>query len=321
MFAGQGAQYYNMGRPLYEGNSVFRFWMDRLDAVAAPFVGQSVVEALYCDKPVSAPFDALLLTQPALFMTQYALAQTLLAELPPPDFLIGASLGEFVAAAVAGVADPEAMIFDLVKHARIFEQHCGGGAMLVVLDQRESFEGDPLFEGVELAGSNFDRCFAVAGRSSDIARVAEGLRARNVTHQLLQIAYAFHSSQIDAVAPLFLNSFTRASYGNAGIPVISCVHEPGVESVREFSAEHWWSVVRKPINFRDAFAQFRRAHPRATFVDLSPSGTMAGFAKYNLPEDERDSVLSIMSPFRRDVENLAAVRGRLSAAHDLEAAR
>src|SRR5438034_10484919 len=103
MFPGQGAQYYQMGKTLYNKNNTFRFWMDKLDAIAANYVGQSIVEMLYDDKhSKSQPFDQTLYTHPALFMVQYSLAQTLLAEnFTPPDFLFGASLGEFVAATFA----------------------------------------------------------------------------------------------------------------------------------------------------------------------------------------------------------------------------
>src|SRR5688572_3233408 len=91
MFSGQGAQYFGMGRALYDGNPTFRLWMDRLDGVAADYVGQSIVEILYGEGHAkSQPFEHILHTHPALFMIQYATAETLRAEgFPAPDHLLG----------------------------------------------------------------------------------------------------------------------------------------------------------------------------------------------------------------------------------------
>ncbi|MBM3553012.1 MAG: acyltransferase domain-containing protein [Alphaproteobacteria bacterium] len=319
MFSGQGAQYYGMGRAFYDTEPVFQTVMDRLDAVAAPFVGGSILDILFSGADASVPFDALLHTHPALFMIQYAMAQTLLADLPAPDFLLGASLGEFVAAAVAGVAPVDALLFDVVKQARLFDAHADGGAILIVIDAAEAYESDPLYAGLARAGVNFDRCFAVAGPRGDVIRVAETLRARGVAHQLLPVAHAFHSPLVDPVAPLFHAAFAR-DYGAARIPLVSCAHDPGAPSTRGFSAAHWWEVIRRPIDFRAAFERFDRERAGAIYVDLGPSGALAGFARHLLPPHAHGRVLSIMTPFRRDRENLAILRDRLTRLRQLEAA-
>lgn len=313
MFCGQGAQYYQMGRELYAANARFRASMDRLDAVAAPYVGRSVVEVVYGDRPIGEAFDQLLFTHPALFMVQVALAETLAEDGPAPDFVLGASLGEFVAAAVAGVADVETMLLDIVKQARVFDEHCTDGAMLVVLDDAGRFDTDPIFAGVELAGVNFDRCFTVSGARGSILRVAHELCARDIAHRLLPVECAFHSSSIDHVEGVFGRMFASRAYGNARIPVVSCAEDPGEPRRQGFSASHWWRVIRCPSDFRRAFAVFRRRYPEAVYLDLGPSGTMAGFAKYNMPEPKRARILPIVTPFGRDIENLTTARERLRA--------
>ena len=97
MFSGQGSQYFQMGRALYDKNRTFRVWMDRLDNVAADFVGQSIVGLLYePGQSKSQPFDQTLYTHPALFMVQYALAKTLLDLIDPLCCIrfIGEGLGK-----------------------------------------------------------------------------------------------------------------------------------------------------------------------------------------------------------------------------------
>src|SRR5450830_312829 len=272
MFSGQGAQYFQMGRGLYHDNAAFRHWMDKLDAVAADYVGQSIVAMLY--DPAhgkSQAFDQILYTHPALFMVQYAMAKTLLAEgFAAPDYLFGASLGEFVAAALADVADAETMLFDVIKQARLFEAYCNGGGMLLVIDQVDSFHDNPVFAGddaLELAGVNFDRCFVVSGRLSRIQEVAEQLRRQDVTHQVLPVSTAFHSSQVDGVRDTFSAMFGRRIPRAAQIPVLSCV--PDMDAgITLFCADYWWQVIRQPIQFRQALTTFGQRHGQALYLDV-----------------------------------------------------
>lgn len=317
MLSGQGAQYFQMGSALYNTNETFRFWMDRLDQVAANYVGQSIVEMLYDEKQSkSQPFEQTLYTHPALFMVQYSLAQTLLAEsLPAPDYLFGASLGEFVAAALADVADVEVMLFDIIKQARLFDSHCSGGAMLAVIDDVDTFQTNPAFsDGCELAGVNFDRCFVVSGFRSKILQIAGQLRRQDIPHQLLPVSVAFHSSLVEAAQETFNKIFADSVYRSAQIPVVSCAVPTGGDEVEErFSPEYWWRVIRQPIEFRQALAEFRRNNPQAIYLDIGPSGNMATFTKYNLPANRHNRVMPIMTPFGNDNENIKAIRERLLA--------
>jgi acyl transferase domain-containing protein len=303
-----------MGQALYEADGTFREAMDRLDAMASRYLGQSVLDAIYNPTHPNAPFDDLLFSHPALFMTQYALAQTLLARTPEPSFLMGTSLGEFVAAAVAQVAPVETMLFQIVKHARLFDDHDGDGAMLVVLEDVAAFQRSPFAgEELELAGVNFDRCFAVAGRRAVVQRLADTLRKDGVSHQLLPVTHAFHSSCIENMRDLFVATFGDQPTGPARYPIVSSVD--GEEKVKSFgfTPEHWWNVVRRPIAFQKAFRAFRAAHPEAIYVDLSPSGTMGTFAKYNMPASQHGRIVLTLSPFRRDAENVQAAQEKISA--------
>nr|QEO74708.1 malonyl CoA-acyl carrier protein transacylase [uncultured bacterium] len=321
MFPGQGVQYFQMGRMLYDGNETFRLWMDRLDAVAADYVGQSVVDVLYDSAHTKGEaFDQILYTHPALFMVQYAMARTLLAAgVAAPDYLLGASLGEFIAAAVAEVAAPEAMLFDLIKQARLFEAHCEG-AMLLVIDDVATFRTNPAFaEDCELAGTNFDRCFVVSGPTSRIEQVAVQLKQQDVVHQRLPVSVAFHSSRVDHLEALFMRTFASMASAAAKIPVVSCAAPvngaaPASDAAEadRFSAAYWWQVIRQPIAFQRTLIEFDREHRRAVYLDLGPSGNMASFVKYNLATTAHERILPVMTPFGRDLEALESARGKLA---------
>lgn len=306
MFSGQGSQYFHMGRALYERCRYFSAWMDRLDQTAMKYLECSIVSVIYDQaRRVSDPFGDITLSHPALFMVQLSLANALIERgFAPPRYLLGASLGEFVAAAFAGVDTPEALLFDIIKQATLFKNHCTGGAMLVVLDDVEEFHRNPdIYRDIDLAGVNFDRCFVVSGPSSTIQRITEALKTRDVPHQRLPVEVGFHSRAVDALAPLFRDTFRSRQYQIPAYPLISCSHS----RVDRFTVDYWWEVIRRPIRFRESFRAFLQQHPQASFVDIGPSGTLATFARYNTPSPgEETKIFTLLNPFGQDIENIEA---------------
>src|SRR5687767_11016929 len=125
MFSGQGSQYFQMGRPLFDGNACFRHWMQKMDRIALAHASRSVVEALYDPRNgKSRPFDSLVLSHPAIFMVEYALARTLIESSIQPDLVLGASLGTFAAAAVAGAMSMEDALRAVLDQSAIIESCC-----------------------------------------------------------------------------------------------------------------------------------------------------------------------------------------------------
>lgn len=123
MFSGQGSNYFQMGRELFDRNQAFRDSMLQLDAVVRRAAGMSVIEILYGPGQKTEVFDRTVLTHPAIFMVEYALAQTLMRAGVVPDVVLGTSLGSFAAAALAGFADVEEMLEIVIRQAQALEAH------------------------------------------------------------------------------------------------------------------------------------------------------------------------------------------------------
>lgn len=304
MFSGQGSQYFHMGRALYDGNATFRGWMQRLDETARASAGESIVAALYSDARQKAePFDRTLLTHPAIFMVEYALAQSLLDAGVWPDLVLGASVGSFAAAAVAGFIDAEDALKAVIRQAVALEEGSERGGMIAILADPALY-GEPfLSDHSELAGVNFASHFVISARQAELAEIEEALKKRSVTYQRLPVAFPFHSQWMDEAKAPFA-SFMRSVRCNPGRMPLACSDR--TELLSALSDGFFWDVVRNPIRFREMTVRLER-EGTYRYIDVGPAGTLATFLKYGLGTATKSSIHSILTPFNTDQKNLSAV--------------
>jgi acyl transferase domain-containing protein len=290
-----------MGRTLWEKSEVFRDSMLRLDRVAQALVGQSVTEAIY-SRGKAELFDRITLTHPAIFMVEYSLAQCLLQAGVIPDMTLGASMGSFAAATIAGLMDvPDAMAA-VIRQASLVEAHCERGGMIAVLADPALFT--ELSAHGELAGINFHSHFAVSAPDLDLPRIEAVLRRRNVVYQRLAVSFAFHSRWIDPAKAPFESFMQSIPLRSARLPLICCER---AATLAELPHDYFWTIARQPIRFRDTIAQLEQSGPYR-YIDVGPSGTLATFVKYGLAPTSRSTVHSVLTPYGQDDKNLEALR-------------
>jgi acyl transferase domain-containing protein len=303
MFSGQGSQYFQMGRELFEKNETFRDWMIRLDDIPRHVSGKSVIEVLYSDVYGKGDrFDRTLLTHPAIFMVEYSLAETLVEAGVRPDMVLGVSLGSFAAAAVAGFIGFEDALTAAVRQAMAFENYCEPGGMTAVLADPGLF-AEEMFRGrCELAAVNFSSHFVISTRCAELEAIEAALDKHNISYQRLPVSFPFHSQWIeDAKTPF--DSFMRSVPRKQGrLPLACCQQTTILSSLPE---NYFWDVARGPIRFRETIAQLEQqgAH---RYIDVGPAGTLATFLKYAVPET-KSAVHAILTPFGFDQKNLAAL--------------
>jgi bacillaene synthase trans-acting acyltransferase len=303
MFSGQGSQYFQMGRELFEKNETFRDWMIRLDDIPRHVSGKSVIEVLYSDVYGKGDrFDRTLLTHPAIFMVEYSLAETLVEAGVRPDMVLGVSLGSFAAAAVAGFIGFEDALTAAVRQAMAFENYCEPGGMTAVLADPGLF-AEEMFRGrCELAAVNFSSHFVISTRCAELEAIEAALDKHDISYQRLPVSFPFHSQWIeDAKTPF--DSFMRSVPRKQGrLPLACCQQTTILSSLHE---NYFWDVARRPIRFRETIAQLEQqgAH---RYIDVGPAGTLATFLKYAVPET-KSAVHAILTPFGFDQKNLAAL--------------
>jgi acyl transferase domain-containing protein len=307
MFSGQGSQYYQMGRALFDQEPAFRNRLLNLDEVVRSLNGHSVVDALYrAGRAKADTFDDLSLTHPAIFMVEIALAELLIEAGVVPDLVLGCSLGSFAAATVAGCLTAEDALVAVVRQAEAVQAHCEAGGMIAVLEAQSLTDGEFLHRHGDLAAVNFDKHFVVSANRPGLERIEAELRERQATFQRLPVHFAFHSRWLDPAQVQFEFHLQSLQPSPARLPVLCCASGARLSSL---CANYFWTAVRHRMRFREAVAALEDAEP-CRYIDLGPSGTLATFLKYILPASSRSTVQAVMTPYGSETLHLSAIVGR-----------
>ena len=280
MFPGQGSQFIGMGRQLYDSQARFRALFDRCDAVLEPRIGLRLRELLYAAEGGS-PAEAqrvltqTAITQPALFVIEYALADLLVQYGVQPDVLLGHSIGEFAAACLAGVFELEDALHLVAERGRLM-QSLPSGSMLTVKAELQQIE--PLCrDGIDLAAHNAPGLIVVSGATERVDQFAGELQARGIDTRKLHTSHAFHSAMMEPILEPFSRAVEKARPRAPKIPIVSTMTGKLLSDEDACSSAYWAKQLRNPVRFANAVAAACEMHPRV-LVEVGPGLALTTFA-------------------------------------------
>ncbi|GAA2614035.1 ACP S-malonyltransferase [Streptomyces axinellae] len=307
MFAGQGSQFYGMGRELRTAHPVFEHTLRSLDTMFADAGLPGQLDELYrTDRSPRDSFDRFAHTHPAILMVELGLLDVLLAEGITPDCVLGTSLGEYAAATAAGVLDREDLTRAVTAQVRLTEDLCPPGGMLAVLADATRFDPEqPRWRGLELAAVNYARHFVVSGAPDALDAAERALSAEGTACQRLPVRYAFHSAQVDAVAEPYRRMMADIPLSAPKVDLVSCATGAVTDEV---TPEHMWNTVRGPIRFQDAVRTLEARHDGVRYIDLGPSPTLANFAVQSFSTGSGARAGALLHPFEPPHTALAKIR-------------
>ena len=256
LFSGQGTQFPGMATALYESSAVFREAFDEVDAAMAPHLNARIRDVMN-DEAV----DRTGFAQPAIFALQYAQAQALLRLGAEPAWLLGHSIGEYAAAAIAEVLSLDDACRLVVARGRLMQQLPAGGGMLAVRASVGSLieraDGFP----VDLAAVNGPSEIVLSGATEAIEDAARTLEQAGITVRQLNVSHAFHSQLMEPMTAAFASIAAECSYELPAFPIFSTLHGRLLGDDEPMDADYWTAHVRATVRFADAAAEAMQAEP------------------------------------------------------------
>ncbi|MDE1917945.1 MAG: amino acid adenylation domain-containing protein [Sphingomonadales bacterium] len=306
MFPGQGSQYPGMTRGLYQSEPVFRDWIDRGAQVLMGPLGLDIRHLLYevpaGDDDHPHPIRSTVYAQPALFLTQYALARLFMARQIQPSAMIGHSVGELVAACLAGVMSFEDGLMLIARRAGLM-QEAAAGAMLAV----RTSEADllPLLgDDLDLAAANAPGLCVAAGPFDAIAALETRLATAEIECRRLHTSHAFHSRMMDPVVD-GLEEFARGmGFADPLIPYVSSVNGQWVTTAPD--GTYWAGHCRNPVRFADALARVTAGDAAPILLEVGPGRALTTFAVQGLARDRYVSAITSLPDFAEADKDVTA---------------
>ncbi len=305
MFPGGGAQYPGMGAELYHRMPEYRAGIDECLGLLDPIVegGAATLRRLMFPAAdiddigrdeVASTIERAMYSLPAVFATSWATARLLRSWNIEPDAMTGHSLGEYVAACLAGVMTLGEALTIVMLRARLFERVAGGGGMLAVPLSEHEVAG-LLPEGVAVATVNAPSQCVVSGRVDAIA-VAERLLAdQGIEVRRVPLAIAPHSPMLDPVLDEFRAGFAAVSLQPPQRPFVSNLTGRWITDEQATSADYWTRHLRETVRFADGIATLSAETPQRVFVEVGPGHALSSFVRQQ-PNPSRAVVASLRHP-------------------------
>jgi acyl transferase domain-containing protein/acyl carrier protein len=311
MFPGQGVQRVGMLGELYAHEPVVREAIDDCAELLVPELGFDLREVLY-PAPSAADaaarrLDETATTQPALFAVEYALAKLWMSWGVMPDALIGHSLGEYVAACIAGVFPLDAALRLVAARASMMGS-CPPGAMLAVHHEAGQL-GDLASRGLSLAALNGPSSCAVSGSVDAIAAFATELEEEGVPVKRLRTSHAFHSPMMEPIRAPFAELLAGVELASPTIPILSNLTAEWLTAAEATSPEYWTSHMCQPVRFGPGLVQVMHEAP-SVLLEVGPGSALCGLARLQLTAETPDPVATLP---RQDGGERAALLGAAAA--------
>ncbi|MDC7222443.1 MAG: beta-ketoacyl synthase N-terminal-like domain-containing protein [Spirochaetales bacterium] len=283
LFSGQGSQYPDMGRELYEKIPSIRETMDRCFAYLKKEKSLNIKEILYPSPEKKEISGALLretgYTQPALFILEYAVARYLQEFGIQPDYLLGHSLGEYTAACLAGVFSLEEALSLVAERGRIMQKALPGSMLSLALGERETQALIDSSEELQIAVVNSPGRCVVSGTKGAIVDLQDHLERQEIPCSLLKTSHAYHSFMMDSILEEFKKEVEKVRFNRAEIPLISnkTGQFAGEDSLSDPS--YWVEQLRSTVRFSDGLTTLWEKADRLHFIEVGPGNSLCNLLR------------------------------------------
>lgn len=278
MFPGQGSQYPGMARALYEREQTFREEIDLCAELLRPELGRDLRSILFAEPAEAndAELQQTAVAQPALFAVEYALARLWNSWGIRPAAMIGHSIGEYVAACLAGVFQLPDALKIVAARGRLMQSMPPGVMLAVPLPENEV---RPLAEGLlEIAAVNSPSMCVVSGAAAAAEEFEARLNGRNLICKRLHTSHAFHSSMMEPMLEPFRQTLESISLSPPQVPFISNLTGNWIDARDAVRPAYWAEHLRNTVRFSAGLKTLLAESP-FTLLEVGPGRALTGLVK------------------------------------------
>jgi myxalamid-type polyketide synthase MxaB len=302
LFSGEGSQYHGMGRELFDTQPLFRDVLEKFDASLRQEEGWSVLEVLYSPN-IHFLISQTRYSQPLLFSLQYALAMLWKSWGIEPAAMMGHGIGEYAAAAVAGVFSPEDGLKLVAIRGRLMQALPPGGGMIEIRSTREKVRKmiDPYLSEVSIAAINGPRHIVISGDIKKLREILAGTNAEGMRTRELDVSHAFHSPLIEPVLEEFALAAERVVYSAPQVDLVSGLsgNMTSAATVKIASPGYWVRHISAPVRFHEGIEALCQMGC-TIFLEIGPSSTLIEMGRQCT--DANVQWLNSLGPDRSDWE-------------------
>ncbi|KPA18699.1 thioester reductase [Candidatus Magnetomorum sp. HK-1] len=286
MFTGQGSQYPDMGRDLYESQPLFKQIMDKCDKLLRPEINISLVDLLYNSESSDVSIHEAQYTQPAIFCVEYALAMVWKSWGIKPSAVMGHSIGEYVAACVAGIFSLEDGIKFIATRGKLIGSLPENGAMAAVIASKDRVSQilENYKDKISLAAINAPENILISGERNAVEEVMDIFSSEDIPARFMQISHAVHSMFMEPIQDKLYDAASQIQFSPPAIPVISNID--GKQAGKDISTpEYWRRHIREEVRFYDSI-QFLDSAGYNIFLEVGTTSTLISLGIQCIPESE-----------------------------------
>ena len=289
MFSGQGSQYYNMGKQLYDEKFLFKRLMDEGFEFLAEYTKEDYKKILFGENKKNVDkINNTNYTQPLLFLFEYALAKQLIELGIRPQYMIGHSLGEYVAACISGVFSFEDALRLILKRASLMSKMKKGN-MLSILGNYDSMNKD-ILNGVSIAAINSPISFVVSGTVESIETTQKRLDENQISYSELKTSHAFHSEMMNDMIDDYISELNTVKFSKPNHPFISNVTGDFITEDEATSPNYWAKHLLKTVEFKKGINTLTERGD-FIFVEIGPGNALATLSRQSIPNTNSKHVI------------------------------
>ena len=297
LFPGQGAQYVNMGLDLYRTTPIFRDSIDRCCELLKPHLGLDLRTVLFPaegnEQEAETRLNQTAITQPALFVIEYAMATLFTQCGIRPNAMIGHSVGEYVAACLAGVFSLEDALALIATRGRMIQALPSGTMLAVSLSESDLL---PLLSPeTSIAAINSPLQTIASGTAAAIEALETRLRGKKIDCRRLHTSHAFHSPMMDGILEEFVRRVAQVQLHPPNTPYLSNVTGTWITESQATNPGYWGSHIRSTVQFSNC-VQKLMSDSGAILLEVGPGETLLSLTRQHLEPRSTWPMIPSMRP-------------------------